>query len=246
MSGRSTLAAATGAGISNSDKARSKTGVATGRNAPALVSQARSYTPDRVFRQHACEAGMLVSPHVPGMVRQQARSGIVIGASGIMQAIAGARNDATSRTSAPNWRRYFTATRIIPVADARNQDGVVAKCWRRRISKSARRLWRPIWTRGGGAPIWGKRKIRLILLAQSPLASGADLCKSTKSLADCTRGEPNVAPLQHTSPKHREIKHLILALASHVRDGAGAGPGSLGAGHRLGYSRVFHSLPPSA
>ncbi|WP_158942872.1 hypothetical protein [Granulicella sp. S190] len=59
--------------------------------------------------QQSCEAGISICPQSFFIMRQQARSSVVISASGAMHAIAGATKDTNSSRTAPNWRKDFTA-----------------------------------------------------------------------------------------------------------------------------------------
>ena len=81
------------------------TGTTTGWKVTGLVSSALSWTLGGVFWQQPCDAGIPICPHWFFIMWQQARSWVLISALGTMQAIAGARHDARSKTSTPNWRR---------------------------------------------------------------------------------------------------------------------------------------------
>jgi hypothetical protein len=58
--------------------------------------------------QQSCEAGISITcPQSFFIMRQQARSSVVISALGARQAIAGATQDTSNSRIAPNWRRNF-------------------------------------------------------------------------------------------------------------------------------------------
>ena len=74
--------------------------------------RALSCTVPGVFLQQSWEAGISIWPQSFFIMRQQARSSVVISALGSIHAIAGATKDTSSSRTVPNWRRGFTAQRI--------------------------------------------------------------------------------------------------------------------------------------
>jgi hypothetical protein len=60
------------------------------------------------FLQQSCDAGIsIICPHWFCIMRQQARSSVVISASGAMHAMAGATQDTSNSKIAPNCRKVF-------------------------------------------------------------------------------------------------------------------------------------------
>ncbi len=90
------------------------TGTTTGWRVTAFVSSALSYKFGRVLWQQPFDAGISIWPHWFPIMRQQARSSVVIGASRATQAIVGARNDTSSKTKTPNCRSALMRFPSIP------------------------------------------------------------------------------------------------------------------------------------
>lgn len=67
-----------------------------------------------ILRQQPWDAGIPFSPHWPFIIWQQACSSLVMGESATAHSTAGVRNDADSRTSAPNLRKCATAVEYTP------------------------------------------------------------------------------------------------------------------------------------
>jgi hypothetical protein len=96
------------AGCTNKQAASHMTGTTGGCKATAFVANALSWMLG-VGWQQPCDVGISISPHWSFIARQQARSSAFICALGAMQAIAGARHETSSKTSAPNWRKICIA-----------------------------------------------------------------------------------------------------------------------------------------
>lgn len=84
------------------------------------VLRALSCTVPGAFLQQSCEAGISICPQSCFIMRQHARSSIVISAFGAIHAIAGATNDTSSSNTAPSLRRGLTVRRIRRVPDRHN------------------------------------------------------------------------------------------------------------------------------
>ena len=106
-SGRSTQPVIAEAGFTDSGAANQITGATTEWYDSAFVSSALSRTLGGVFWQQPCVADISICPHWLLIVRQQARSSVLICASGTMQAIAGARYVASSKASTPNLQNFI-------------------------------------------------------------------------------------------------------------------------------------------
>ena len=107
--GHGTQPAMASSGMESSKEAIERTAKVTGCSVTGSVLRAVWLTVFASCLQQLCEAGMsMTCPQSLFIMRQHARSSVVISAFGAMHAIAGPTRDTSKSRSAPSWRIDFT------------------------------------------------------------------------------------------------------------------------------------------